>query len=108
MSTNAPTREPPAAADIQPFTVTISQEAIDDLRRRILATRWPTRELVSDRSQGVQPPAVDAPPRARHRVAARGPCPRRTAGRPGGDDPSARPLLGERLRHAPPRDEVER
>jgi len=54
MSIDTPTREPPAAADIQPFTVTISQEAIDDLRRRILATRWPTRELVSDRSQGVQ------------------------------------------------------
>jgi len=54
MSVDTPTREPPAAADIQPFNVTISQEAIDDLRRRILATRWPTRELVSDRSQGVQ------------------------------------------------------
>ena len=54
MSIDTPTREPPAAADIQPFTVTVSQEAIDDLRRRILATRWPTRELVSDRSQGVQ------------------------------------------------------
>ena len=54
MSIDTPTREPPAAADIQPFTVTVSQEAIDDLRRRILATRWPTKELVSDRSQGVQ------------------------------------------------------
>ena len=54
MSIDTPTRQPPAAADIQPFTVTVSQEAIDDLRRRILATRWPTRELVTDRSQGVQ------------------------------------------------------
>jgi pimeloyl-ACP methyl ester carboxylesterase len=30
------------------------EEAIADLRRRIAATRWPTRELVADRSQGVQ------------------------------------------------------
>jgi pimeloyl-ACP methyl ester carboxylesterase len=54
MSIDAPTREPPAAAGIQPFKVAFSQEAIDDLLRRIQATRWPTRELVDDRSQGVQ------------------------------------------------------
>ena len=30
------------------------QEQIDDLRRRIAAMRWPTKELVDDRSQGVQ------------------------------------------------------
>src|SRR5689334_3472841 len=54
MSINVPTREPPAAADIQPFTVTIADAAIADLRSRIRATRWPTRELVADRSQGVQ------------------------------------------------------
>ena len=40
--------------DIHPFHVEISDEALDDLRRRIRATRWPTRELVADRSQGVQ------------------------------------------------------
>jgi hypothetical protein len=40
--------------DIRPFHVEISDEALDDLRRRIGATRWPTRELVADRSQGVQ------------------------------------------------------
>src|SRR5262249_60502888 len=28
--------------------------ALDELRRRISATRWPTKELVADRSQGVQ------------------------------------------------------
>jgi pimeloyl-ACP methyl ester carboxylesterase len=39
---------------IQSFQIEISDERIDDLRRRIEATRWPTRELVSDRSQGVQ------------------------------------------------------
>jgi pimeloyl-ACP methyl ester carboxylesterase len=41
-------------AGIQPFTVDTPEEALDDLRRRIKATRWPTKELVDDRSQGVQ------------------------------------------------------
>ena len=40
--------------DIRPFHVEISDDALDDLRRRIGATRWPTQELVADRSQGVQ------------------------------------------------------
>jgi pimeloyl-ACP methyl ester carboxylesterase len=39
---------------VRPFRVDIPQEAIDDLRRRIEATRWPSKELVADRSQGVQ------------------------------------------------------
>jgi pimeloyl-ACP methyl ester carboxylesterase len=43
-----------AATDIRPFTVEFSAEALDDLHRRIVATRWPSKELVSDRSQGVQ------------------------------------------------------
>ena len=37
-----------------PFRIEIPEEQIDDLRRRVAATRWPTRELVADRSQGVQ------------------------------------------------------
>jgi pimeloyl-ACP methyl ester carboxylesterase len=41
-------------ATIRPFRVDIPEEALDDLRRRIAATRWPSRELVEDRSQGVQ------------------------------------------------------
>jgi pimeloyl-ACP methyl ester carboxylesterase len=41
-------------AEIQPFSVEISQDRIDDLRRRIEATRWPTSELVPDGSQGIQ------------------------------------------------------
>jgi pimeloyl-ACP methyl ester carboxylesterase len=41
-------------ASIRPFTYHASQAGLDDLRRRIAATRWPTRELVGDRSQGVQ------------------------------------------------------
>jgi pimeloyl-ACP methyl ester carboxylesterase len=41
-------------AAIRSFRIEIPQEQIDDLRRRIAATRWPTNELVPDRSQGVQ------------------------------------------------------
>ena len=40
--------------EIRPFRVDMPDEAIADLRRRIVATRWPSRELVADRSQGVQ------------------------------------------------------
>ncbi len=39
---------------IRPFRVTVSESDITDLRQRLAATRLPTRELVSDRSQGVQ------------------------------------------------------
>ena len=40
--------------EIRPFRVDMPGEAIADLRRRIAATRCPSRELVADRSQGVQ------------------------------------------------------
>src|SRR5215212_9960645 len=39
---------------IRPFTVNIPEGEIDELRRRIAATRWPDRETVSDQSQGIQ------------------------------------------------------
>jgi hypothetical protein len=42
------------ASDIRPFRVEFPDQALDDLRRRIAATRWPSKELVDDRSQGVQ------------------------------------------------------
>jgi pimeloyl-ACP methyl ester carboxylesterase len=42
------------ATEIRPFNLEITEKQIDDLRRRIAATRWPTKELVDDRSQGVQ------------------------------------------------------
>jgi pimeloyl-ACP methyl ester carboxylesterase len=42
------------ATEIRPFNVEIPEEQIDDLRRRITATRLPSKELVEDRSQGVQ------------------------------------------------------
>ena len=42
------------ATDIRPYQLDIPEEQFDDLRRRIEATRWPTKELVDDRSQGIQ------------------------------------------------------
>jgi pimeloyl-ACP methyl ester carboxylesterase len=42
------------ATQIRPFHIEARQDAIDDMRRRIEATRWPSKELVDDRSQGVQ------------------------------------------------------
>ena len=43
------------AAAIRPFTIPEVPEAeLDELRARIATTRWPTTELVADRSQGVQ------------------------------------------------------
>ncbi|HXQ57560.1 MAG TPA: epoxide hydrolase N-terminal domain-containing protein, partial [Actinomycetes bacterium] len=48
---------PGAAAEdttIRPFRVDIPEADLEDLRRRLAATRWPSRELVDDRSQGVQ------------------------------------------------------
>jgi Epoxide hydrolase N terminus len=41
-------------AGIRPFHVEVPEEALAELRRRLEATRWPSRELVTDRSQGVQ------------------------------------------------------
>src|SRR5262245_16636885 len=48
-SSSPPTAGGPAT-EIRPFQV----EDPNDLRQRIAATRWPTKELVDDRSQGVQ------------------------------------------------------
>src|SRR5881409_2928480 len=42
------------ATEIRPFQVDIQEEALTDLRARIAATRLPSKELVEDRSQGVQ------------------------------------------------------
>src|ERR671916_3320545 len=39
---------------VRPFRVDVPAEGLAALRRRIAATRWPTKELVEDRSQGVQ------------------------------------------------------
>ena len=39
---------------IRPFRASIPEKALDDLRRRLKATRWPDRETVNDQSQGAQ------------------------------------------------------
>ena len=39
---------------IRPFRINVPDDQLADLRRRIVATRWPDRETVNDRSQGVQ------------------------------------------------------
>jgi pimeloyl-ACP methyl ester carboxylesterase len=40
--------------EIHPFQVAVPEDELAELRRRIAAARWPSRELVPDRSQGVQ------------------------------------------------------
>ncbi len=66
--------------EIRPFQVDIPQQEIDELRRRVTATRWPT--------QGARRRSV--------------------AGRAVGDDAGARPLLDDRVRLAPVRGATER
>src|SRR6202012_42961 len=39
---------------IRAFSVTFSRDQLDDLRRRVAATRWPDKETVADDTQGVQ------------------------------------------------------
>src|SRR5919112_1346611 len=40
--------------EIRPFRIDVPEEDLVNLRQRIAATRWPSKELVEDRSQGVQ------------------------------------------------------
>src|SRR5271169_4408929 len=55
MSTTEVTRETTSdTAAVRPFEVAVPDAALIELRRRIQATRWPGKELVDDRSQGVQ------------------------------------------------------
>jgi pimeloyl-ACP methyl ester carboxylesterase len=48
------TTEQSGATAVRPFHVEIPDAALEDLRRRLAAVRWPSKELVTDRSQGVQ------------------------------------------------------
>jgi pimeloyl-ACP methyl ester carboxylesterase len=57
---SVPTEKLAGATTIRPFRVEIPDQALDDLRRRIAAARWPSRELVTDRSQGVQLATIQA------------------------------------------------
>src|SRR5215813_9511116 len=41
-------------AEVRPFRVHFSDEALADLKRRVASTRWPDKEVVNDQSQGVQ------------------------------------------------------
>jgi pimeloyl-ACP methyl ester carboxylesterase len=50
----SPTNETTATQLAVPFRIKIEEEALQDLRRRVAATRWPERETVKDASQGVQ------------------------------------------------------
>src|SRR5258707_6196106 len=47
-------RAAPAGDALRPFRVNVPHADLDDLRRRVLATRWPAKETVADQSQGVQ------------------------------------------------------
>jgi len=48
------TANPVTNQSIRPFKVHFAQSKLDDLRRRVVATKWPERETVNDESQGVQ------------------------------------------------------
>src|ERR1700759_4784691 len=54
------TTDQPGATAIRPFKVEIPDAGLEDLRRRINAVRLPSKELVADRSQGVQLATVQA------------------------------------------------
>jgi pimeloyl-ACP methyl ester carboxylesterase len=51
---SATTNDGTDSGAIRPFQIDIPAEAIDDLRRRIQATRLPEKETVGDATQGVQ------------------------------------------------------
>jgi len=51
---SVPTESSAGATAIRPFRIEVPEEELAELRRRIEAARWPSKELVADRSQGVQ------------------------------------------------------
>jgi pimeloyl-ACP methyl ester carboxylesterase len=63
MTTTAPVSAEHAAEQdttIRPFRVDVPEAELEDLRRRIKATRWPEGETVADESQGVPLAAMQA------------------------------------------------
>ncbi|MFA6083991.1 epoxide hydrolase family protein [Mucilaginibacter sp.] len=61
METITATKEEVEADElIRPFRVNFPQADLDELNRRILATRWPEKETVDDQSQGVQLATIQA------------------------------------------------
>ena len=49
----ATAKAPTAGPAIRPFTIETPEADLEELRRRIAATRWPEKETVEDQSQGV-------------------------------------------------------
>src|ERR1700753_941397 len=49
-----PPPPPPPSPLVRPFTVSISDSEIDDVKQRLARTRWPDPETVGDWSQGVR------------------------------------------------------
>lgn len=49
-----------ASTDIRPFQIEVPQADLDDLRQRLGSVRWPSKELINDRSQGVQLETIQA------------------------------------------------
>ena len=60
MTTAKAIPEQSAGEAIRPFRVDVREDALVDLRKRIVATRWPDRETVPDQSQGVQLATIQA------------------------------------------------
>src|SRR3954447_13790198 len=61
--TIAEQRQDPSAdhgEGIRPFRIEVTDDELQDLRRRVRDTRWPERELVGDATQGVQLSVVKA------------------------------------------------
>ncbi len=53
-TTHSTTEQETATPAIHPFSFTATDEALNDLRRRVASTTWPDKEIVADDSQGVQ------------------------------------------------------
>jgi len=54
VATASPAQQSANDGRVRPFSVRVSQGELTDLQRRISTTKWPSRELVTDASQGVQ------------------------------------------------------
>ena len=60
MSTAAPQAATAETTAVRPFEVSFPEESIEELHRRVRATRWPERETVSDDSQGAPLAMIEA------------------------------------------------
>jgi pimeloyl-ACP methyl ester carboxylesterase len=57
---SATTETTAGATSVRPFQFDVPEDALDDLRRRIAATRWPEKETVADDTQGVRLATIQA------------------------------------------------